>query len=261
MQKVIGWIIFVMGVLITAISFGAAGFLFVSSFFATEESQAGVQAIGLGCAIIGIPFYFLARFGWRLKYPQLSGKSQPRSYQASRVNLTGNKVRSNPNEGENTLAVIDILSNKGLFFTSKRVIVANFEQSMPSWAIPLTLFSPGSPTSQSKAKRVKKLRPEEILVEDAMNYAINYPEIQSVTILRKFLGYKIRINAKNPAISTKSGFFGKRIGTEGNIYRFEFWLQWPWRWKKYVNSLRMTLPDKLEPNYPTQPEETIDLGR
>ncbi len=247
MKKIAGWVIFALGGLSTFACFGAACFLFIASLFGSGEAQAGGQAFGFVCAIIGIPFYFMARFGWRLNHKALPQTPHQTLAQALGLVGTDNRVRQTHDPTETVLAVIDVHGYKTLFFTQKRVIVVNIEESVPGWSIPLLIFLPNSAYwSGSKKGRVKKLPPEEILMEDSLNYAIAYSEILSVKIFKKFWGRKIRIIAEHTTITPKSLSYDKRMTLGGRNYQFEFWLNQPWQWKKYASTLQPVLQDKLE---------------
>ncbi len=246
MKKIVGWVIFTSGALTTFVCFGAACFLFFNSFFKSGESAQGEQAFGLACAVIGIPFYFLARYGWRINHKASPQKAHQTLAQALGVQGIDNQYKQPFDPTETILAVIETIGYKALFFTQNRVIVANVEDSAPGWSVPLLLFLPNSSSSWSKVRRVKKLPPEEILRQDFLNYAMTYSGIQSVQIFRKFVGHKIRITAEYTAITPASLSYEKRMIWGRQNHQLESWLSQPWRWKQYASTLASVLQDKLE---------------
>jgi hypothetical protein len=244
MKKLTGWIIFYFGAVFTFACFGAAIFFFVESLIESGEWEVAAQLFGFICAVTGIPFYFLARYGWRLNHQVLPKTSHPNSTQVlSPVEID----KSSHDPTETILAVIEIIGDKALFFTQQRIIIADVEESAPGWAMPLLLFFPNAPSSYNNVKKFRKLPPEEILMKSNMNFAINYSGIMYIHVFRKLIiGRKIRIIAEYASVTPQSLSFRKRMTSGSENYQLELWLSKPWRWGKYANTLPVILHDKLE---------------
>lgn len=224
MRKIIGWVIFAVGALIAFACFAAAGYAFFAmqcSADLGDSDRAGGELIALVIGLVGIPFYFLARYGWRLSH-MLPGETR-----------TGNQVAHGYDSAEGIVQVIETTDDKALFFTYSRLVVAHVEglgesavYGNDALSILFNLFALGhSLGAAGKLKQLSKLSPEEVLAAHSLNFAIPYAEIIKVELFKKMLRRKIRVTA----------------GTT-----LEYWLSKPRQVKRYVNALRLILPDKLE---------------
>lgn len=194
MNKTTGWIIFAIGALIALACFGLAAFFFVASFFGEGEAEAAAQAMALVVGLVGIPFYFVARYGWRVarKAPVVPGVTGVSS-QVARV--------YDPAEG--IVQIIETTDDKALFFTRKRLVVAHVEGLSQSGgygtdalSVLSALVDLGRSMGAAKTmKQLGKLPPEEILVANRLNFAVPYSEVTKVELFRKFLQRKIRVTA------------------------------------------------------------------
>ena len=236
MKRNIGWVVFVTGAILTGAFFIGGFVLFFASSCSSGEAQSGGQAIGFFIALIGIPFYFVAKLGWHLSHPE-----SPKEILSLAQTLSIEKKPTfDPNE--QVLTIIKVVGDKALFFTTTRVIIANTYEDTPIWTLPFTMLF-NSNTSHSKFGRIKKLKPDQILMDDPLNYAIAYSGLKSVRFYKIWIGRKIEIIAVNAAIS----FHPLRMGSSGKFTnQFGFWLIWPWRWDKYKNVLSHVLQGKLE---------------
>jgi hypothetical protein len=234
-KRRIGWVIFISGTLLTCAFFLGGFILFFASSCESGEAQTGGQAFGFVIAAMGIPFYFVARYGWRLSRQESSKTPFSRPQAPS----TRKELDFDPNE--KVLTIINVVGGRALFFTSNRIIVANTNEEAPIWTMPFTLLS-GSASSHSKLGKVKKLKPDLIFMNDPLNYFISYSILQSIRFYKKGIGRKIEIVADNAAIS-----FHPRSTVMRGMFnnRFEFWLSWPWGWKKYESALSSVLQGKL----------------
>ena len=225
MRKIIGWVIFTVSALIAFVCFVTGSFFFLTSFVGCKAKELA-QGFGGLIAIVSVPFYFLARYGWRLSH------SMPSEARA------GIQVAHGYDPAERIVQIIETNDNKVLFFTHGRLIVAHVSEIGGSgiygldvlYDAFLALFTLGlywhiNPASR-KIRRLSKLSPEEILVADGNNnFAIPYSEIIKMEFFKKMLRRKIRITAAKT---------------------LEYSLRKPWQYKKYVDALRQVLPDKLE---------------
>lgn len=200
--------------------FGGAFYSFVASFFWTDYEQGGVQAIAVIIAVIGIPFYFLARFGWRL--------SHKKPGQAA----TGEQLNHERDLSDKIVQIIETTEDIALFFTYNKLIVARVEGLSNSGYYgndALSIFTAvfgliQSQGAASKLKQLSKVSPQEVLDAHYMNFAIPYSQVSKVEFFRKWLRRKIRVTA------------GRTL---------EYRLRNPRKVKSYVNALRNVLPDKL----------------
>ena len=225
MKKITGWFVFIVSTSIAGVCFLAGGLLFLSSFAGCNAKELAQGAGGL-VAILSIPFYFLARYGWRLRRPAPVGVKA--DIQIVREYDTTEKI----------IQTIETTDDKVLFFTYRRLIIAHVPEIGGSGLYGLdvlydtffALFSVGlywqiNPASR-KIRQLSKLSPEEILAaEGNKNFAVPYSEIVRVEFFKKMLRRKMRITAAD------------------NI---DYTLRKPWQYNKYVNALYQVLPGKLE---------------
>jgi hypothetical protein len=236
-KKKIGWVLSIVGVLLTGAFFIGGMVLFFTSSCESGEGQSGGQAFGFLIALIGIPFYFLAKLGWRLNGKQSVNRP------ISLSQMVGVEKKPVFALEEWVLTVIRVIGDRALFFTTNRIIVANTYEDAPIWTLPFNML-PSYNSSRDKLGKIKKMNPEQILMNDTSNYAISYSGLQSVRFYKKFIGQKIEIVTDTKAID----FHPKSLP---HVYRetanrYEFWIYLPWMWKKYETALANILQEKLK---------------